>query len=410
MKLSPRLFGGIFVLQVTAPFCLAMPIILFDTTQRHLLRPFTAIRAIADLRAGIFTGKERWEKLTGQEVFVLTVPYLQPLYQSLPDAENTLVDASVIADEHLVEQVMNLKVNEAIISDDAVIAAVIAAGEVQAVDYLMPEYFKKRFTVQQPVKKIVYPWHIFQLNDELLRSDFALITANRLLQPAPNMIGWTAPENIFIEDGAVISHCFINASEGPVYLGKNSVIMEGCLIRGPFAMGEGSVLKMGTRIYGATTLGPGCTVGGEVKNCVLMGYSSKAHDGYLGDSVIGEWCNLGGGTSNSNVRNDAGIVKMDIGYGTRLEVGLKCGLLLGDYSRSAINTSFNTGTFAGIACNIFGEGFVPKLLPDFSWGFSQRYIFEKAIEHIDNWKRLKQKELTPAEVNILEHLYKQTTI
>lgn len=385
-----------------------MPIILFDTSQRNLLYPFTYIRAIADIRVGILTIRERWEKLTKQKVYILTEPYLQTVYASLPGGENILVNASVIADENLTALIMNLQLNEAIVKDGEVIAGVSAGKEEWNMGTIIPEKFRKCISYDLPLKKLIYPWHIFQLNDELIRSDFTLITANRLQQFVTNMNGWTAPENIFIEDGAVISHCFINASEGPVYLGKNTIIMEGCMIRGPFATGEGSVLKMGTRIYGATTIGPYCTAGGEIKNAVMMGYSNKAHDGYLGDAVIGEWCNLGAGTSNSNVRNDASVVYINKGQKNSVAVGLKCGLLMGDYSRSAVNTSFNTGTFAGISSNIFGQGFAPKHLPNFTWGYTQRYIFDKAIEHIANWKKLKQHDLTSADIQILEHLYKQT--
>ena len=385
-----------------------MPIILFDTSQRNLLYPFTYIRAIADIRVGILTIRERWEKRTKQKVYILTEPYLQTVYASLPGGENILVNASVIADENLTALIMNLQLNEAIVKDGEVIAGVSAGKEEWNMGTIIPEKFRKCISYDLPLKKLIYPWHIFQLNDELIRSDFTLITANRLQQFVTNMNGWTAPENIFIEDGAVISQCFINASEGPVYLGKNTVIMEGCMIRGPFATGEGSVLKMGTRIYGATTIGPYCTAGGEIKNAVMMGYSNKAHDGYLGDAVIGEWCNLGAGTSNSNVRNDASFVYVNKGQKNSVAVGLKCGLLMGDYSRSAVNTSFNTGTFAGISSNIFGQGFAPKHLPNFTWGYTQRYIFDKAIEHIANWKKLKQHDLTSADIQILEHLYKQT--
>jgi UDP-N-acetylglucosamine diphosphorylase/glucosamine-1-phosphate N-acetyltransferase len=357
---------------------------------------------------GILTIRERWEKLTKQKVYILTEPYLQTVYASLPGGENILVNASVIADENLTALIMNLQLNEAIVKDGEVIAGVSAGKEEWNMGTIIPEKFRKCISYDLPLKKLIYPWHIFQLNDELIRSDFTLITANRLQQFVTNMNGWTAPENIFIEDGAVISHCFINASEGPVYLGKNTIIMEGCMIRGPFATGEGSVLKMGTRIYGATTIGPYCTAGGEIKNAVMMGYSNKAHDGYLGDAVIGEWCNLGAGTSNSNVRNDASVVYINKGQKNSVAVGLKCGLLMGDYSRSAVNTSFNTGTFAGISSNIFGQGFAPKHLPNFTWGYTQRYIFDKAIEHIANWKKLKQHDLTSADIQILEHLYKQT--
>ena len=386
-----------------------MPIILFDTAQRNLLHPFTGIRAIADIRAGILTVRERWEKLTGQKIYVLTEPYLQAVYPHPPAGEKILVNAAVIADKNLADLIMNLQVNEALVKDGAVIAAVSPAGEDWSIHTIVPEKFTKCISCDLALKKISYPWHIFQWNDDLIRSDFALLTTNRLHQSATNIYGWTAPENIFIENGVAISHCFINASEGPVYLAENAVIMEGCMIRGPFAMGERSVLKMGTKIYGATTIGPHCVAGGEIKNSVMMGYSNKAHDGYLGDSVIGEWCNLGAGTSNSNVRNDAAIVYRNKGQSDSMAIGLKCGLLMGDYSRSAINTSFNTGTFAGIAANIFGQGFAPKHLPDFTWGFTQRYIFDKAIEHIANWKKLKDHDLTLSDMQILEHLYKQTT-
>ncbi len=384
-----------------------MPIVLFDTPQRNLLYPFTRTRALAGIRSGIFTIKERWEKLTGQQVYVLTEPYLQAVYRDLPAGEKILVNASVIPDESLVTLIFDLQMDEAVIKDGEVIAAASPADRVWSIHTIIPEKFKKQVSYGPALRKIVYPWHIFQLNDGLLRSDFEWITAGRVKQPPVSRGEWTATENIFIEDGALVSHCFINASEGPVYLAKNTVIMEGCMIRGPFAMGEGSILKMGAKVYGATTLGPYCTAGGEIKNAVLMGYSNKAHDGYLGDAVIGEWCNLGAGTSNSNVRNDAAVIYSNKGQSNSVAVGLKCGLLMGDYSRSAINTSFNTGTFAGIAANIFGQGFAPKYLPDFTWGFTQRYIFDKAIEHIANWKKLKHHNLEPADIQILEHLYKQ---
>ncbi|MCC6287572.1 MAG: glucose-1-phosphate thymidylyltransferase, partial [Chitinophagaceae bacterium] len=190
--------------------------------------------------------------------------------------------------------------------------------------------------------------------------------------------------------------------------GRNATIMEGCMIRGPFAFGEAAVLKMGTAVYGATTIGPFCYAGGEIKNSIMMGYSNKAHHGYLGDSVIGEWCNLGAGTSNSNIKNDAGDIFKIFPVEERVNAGLKCGVMMGDYTRTAINTSLNTATFAGVACNIFGEGLGPKHIPDFTWGYNDRYIFEKALQHIDNWKKLKHQTLTDKETAILKYLYKTT--
>ena len=215
------------------------------------------------------------------------------------------------------------------------------------------------------------------------------------------------PDNIFLEEGAAVEHCFINAAAGPVYISKNAELMEGCMIRGPFAIGEGSVLKMGTKVYGATTIGSYCIAGGEIKNSIMMGFSNKAHDGYLGDSVLGEWCNLGAGTSNSNIKNTASMVKAwSQHHKDFVPVGLKCGLIMGDYSRSAINTSFNTGTVAGVCCNIFDKGFPPKHIKDFSWG-KEKYILEKAIEDIDNWKKLKGKIITENEIKILNSIYYQ---
>jgi len=200
----------------------------------------------------------------------------------------------------------------------------------------------------------------------------------------------------------------LNALTGPIYIGKNAHIMEGCLIRGPFVLGDGAILKMGTRIYGATTIGPGCIVGGEIKNSVMMGYSNKAHDGYIGDSVIGEWCNMGAGTSNSNVKNSGGDVKV-WNYATNdyMSTGQKCGLVMGDYSRTAINTAINTGTVIGVCCNVFGEGLTPKVIPDFTWGTKglTTYEFDKALKDIGNWTSMKNKEVGTEQKTVLRHIF-----
>jgi UDP-N-acetylglucosamine diphosphorylase/glucosamine-1-phosphate N-acetyltransferase len=254
-------------------------------------------------------------------------------------------------------------------------------------------------------KKIDKLIDLIHLNDWSIRQDHALITANRKSQTISSTNKTISPENIFIEEGAKVEHCIINASTGPVYIGKNAEIMEGSMIRGPFALGKNSVLKMGTKIYPATTIGPNCLGGGEIKNSIIFGFSNKAHDGYLGDSVIGEWCNLGAGTSNSNVKNTAGDVKLWNNLKNEYEsAGIKCGLMMGDYSRAAINTSFNTGTVIGVCCNIFDESFPPKFAPDFTWG-KEKYEFEKALQDIDNWKKLKGKNITKQEKQFLKNLY-----
>ena len=264
----------------------------------------------------------------------------------------------------------------------------------------------KAISVKEKIKALQYPWEIFQWNGEAIVQDFELLTKKRKSQPVSKTNTLIKPSAVFVEKGAKIEYSFLNASDGPIYIGKNAEILEGCIIRGPFALGNNAVLKMGTKVYGATTVGPYCTAGGEIKNSVLFGYSNKAHDGYLGDSVIGEWCNLGAGTSNSNLKNNAGKIKVWTPSG-QMEVGMKCGVMIGDYSRTMINTSLNTGTVIGVSCNVFGAGLTPKYLPSFSWGNDgiDRYEFDKAITAIENWKRLKGKKLSKNEKSILKYIF-----
>lgn len=259
------------------------------------------------------------------------------------------------------------------------------------------------------LRTISYSWDLPSANADAIRTDFLLLTAQKESAPLPAHVQAINSENIFVEEGATLYPCIINAESGPVYLGKHSIIMEGATIRGPFALCEGAIVKMGAKIYGATTAGPFSVLGGEVKNSIFFDYSNKAHDGYIGDSVIGAWCNLGAGTSNSNLSNSAGPVKRwHEPQRSLIETGsIKSGLIMGDYSRSAINTSFNTGTTVGVCANIFGAGLSPRHIPSFSWGMDgeRRYEFEKAIEHIRNWKKLKDKQLSAQELQQLKHIF-----
>ena len=341
-----------------------MNIILDDSLVKEQLYPFSETRNVADIRIGILTIREKWALLKAKQL----IPNL---------VETITIPANIIPSVNNVDNICNE----------------IANGKI--------------VLVNEEVNIIEFPWDIFKLNDWTLRQDFDLITTGRksvILSDTNKVI---APENIFIEEGAKVEYAIINASSGPVYIGKNSEVMEGCLIRGPFALCEGAVLKMGSKIYGATTIGPNCVAAGEIKNSVLFANTNKGHDGYLGDSVIGEWCNLGAGTTNSNLKNNVGSVKVwDNKSKEYIAIGQKCGLLMGDYSRTAINTAINTGTVVGVCCNIFGEGFPPKLVTNFTWG-NERYTYDKALQDIDNWKKLKRANISLQEKEILKELYNQ---
>ena len=338
-------------------------IVLDDVIGKNNLYPFTATRSVADIRVGILTIREKWEKLLDRKI----------------------------------ETISEINSRDVELKDEEKIPANIIPSQQWAIAFLNNQ--KISGTI------LKYPWHIFQNNDQALREDFDLICKGRTSLSISSTNKTISSDNIFVEEGAVVEHCILNASDGPIYIGRNALVMEGCLIRGPVALCEGSIIKMGAKIYGATTIGPYCVAGGEIKNSVLFGYSNKAHDGYLGDSVIAEWCNLGAGTSNSNIKNNAGMVKAWVdGENEYLPAGLKCGLLMGDYSRSAINTSFNTGTVVGVCCNIFSERFPAKYIPDFSWG-QEEYKLEKALTDIDNWKKLKGKTITTEEIKILTDIY-----
>ncbi|RYZ22555.1 MAG: glucose-1-phosphate thymidylyltransferase, partial [Sphingobacteriales bacterium] len=246
-----------------------------------------------------------------------------------------------------------------------------------------------------------------------IKDDFALLTKGRQSQLLPGYVTALHTENIFIEPGAKVYPCIINAEKGPVYIGKDAEIMEGCIIRGPFALGEHAVLKMGAKVYGATTLGPGCKVGGEISNVVFFANSNKGHDGFLGNAVIGEWCNLGADTNCSNLKNNYDEVKIwDEHEQKSVKTGLQfCGLLMGDHSKCGINTMFNTGTVAGVSCNIYGAGFPEKFIPSFSWGGPEgmvTYALDKALATANRMMIRRDKELTPAEVKVLQHIFAKT--
>jgi UDP-N-acetylglucosamine diphosphorylase/glucosamine-1-phosphate N-acetyltransferase len=386
-------------------FCMA--IVLFDNADRQSLFPLTHTRSVADIRIGILRIREKWALLLQEEVYIVTEAYLQQQYQSFTPGTHTWIDAAVLPDEHIAASIRQLADGAALEDATGLVAARVYSDS-PVIPSLTDGGLLQQITRVEEVKRLHYPWQVFLWNDLYLRHDFELLTRNRVSQPIPPHTQCIHPEQVFIEEGATVSFAVLNAAEGPVYIGKDALVMEGALIRGPFALCEKGVVKMGAKIYGATTIGPYCSAGGEIKNVVMTGYSNKAHDGYLGDSVIGEWCNMGAGTSNSNVKNTGGEVKMFHKHSDKLvPVGIKCGLVMGDYSRTAINTAVNTGSIIGTCCNVFTEGLTPRLINSFTWGGRglTRYEFEKALRDIGNWKKMKHHALTETEAAVLKHIF-----
>lgn len=378
--------------------------------QPENLFPFTLTRQIQDIRIGILTIREKWEQWLGIESFDKKEGDYKDLDRSIEidgiEGKDVLylIHGNILPTPQLVRQIKKLKTGEFIsVPEKESIIYCISKKEILDSNKIK---VKKAVEFSDEFREVKFPWELFQWNKWAIEQDFELLSKERKSQKISSTNHVAKASDIFIEKGAVVEHCFLNASEGPIYIGKNALVMEGSMMRGPIAIGENAVVKMGSKIYGATTIGPNCIVGGEIKNSVFFGNSNKAHDGYVGDSVIGEWCNMGAGTSNSNIKNNASSIMLWTPNGAA-NVGFKCGMLMGDYSRTAINTSINTGTVIGVCCNVFGSGLTPKYIPNFSWGSDgvERYEFEKAISDIENWKRLKQQSLAENEKTILKHIF-----
>ena len=385
-----------------------MNYILFDGDVRKSLLPFTYTKPVADIRVGILTIREKWEKYLSLTTTTITEEYLEEKYPMVEMAENILINASFCPTKNLVKKVKNLSKNEAIFKGEDVIAFFTSDSqeEVNFDNYNQIEF-------DEALLQIKNTWDIFSLNDKAIQEDFDLITEGRKSQPIPEGTRYLRKENIFIEEGAEIIFATLNASSGPIYIGKDAEIMEGSVVRGPFAMCEHSVVKLNTKIYGATTLGPYCKVGGEVNNSVLMGYSNKGHDGFLGNSVLGEWCNLGADTNNSNLKNNYTEVKLwDYETGRFAKTGLQfCGLMMGDHSKCGINTMFNTGTVIGVSANVFGSGFPRNFIPSYSWGGASgftEYKTNKVFEVAEVVMQRRNLVFDDKDQKILTHVFEET--
>lgn len=383
--------------------------ILFDNeaTRRQLL-PFTFTRPIADNRIGILTIREKWEMHLNTKVSIATEPYLQEKFPLQINDDNIFINGSIIPNKNLVEAIKNLLPNQQLVNNNQLIAA--RCNKEKAVNFFSAVFDKVAY--QEDIFSIEQLWQIFSKNAAAFKLDFELLTKEKESASLNNSNTVIGNGRIFLEQGAVVNASILNTSTGDIYIGKDAEVMEGCMIRGPFALGEYSTLKMGAKIYGATTIGPHSKVGGEVNNSVIFGYSNKAHDGFLGNSVIGEWCNLGADTNNSNLKNNYAEVKL-WNYETEnfTNTGLQfCGLFMGDHSKCGINTMFNTGTVVGVSSNIFGAGFPRNFIPSFSWGGAQgitTFQTDKAFEVAERVLERRQLQLSEIDKNILLHVFKQ---
>lgn len=385
-----------------------MNYILFDGPARNALLPFTFTRPVADILVGIMTIRQKWELHLGSTTTTLTEEYLSDKYPMVELEGNVMINASFLPNAILAELVSNLEPNQAIFKKDEIIAFYTSENqeEVDFDTYEIIEYNDDCITIENT-------WDIFSKNDVAIREDFELLTQDRRSQPIPKSVNVIAPENVFIEEGAKLEYVTLNASSGPIYIGRDAEIMEGSVIRGPFALCDNAQVKMASKIYGATTVGPYSRVGGEVKNVVIFAYSNKGHDGFLGDSVLGEWCNIGADSNNSNLKNNYEEVRL-WSYQTEgfAKTGLQfCGLMMGDHSKCGINTMFNTGTVVGVSANIFGSGFPRNFVPSFSWGGASgftTYLTKKAFETAKLVMARRDIVFDETEAAILEHVFEIT--
>ena len=385
-----------------------MQLVFSDAQYWEDFLPLTFTRPVSELRMGILTFQERWKKLLEiEDIAFLTEDYLQEKFKKPELKESLLIVPNFLPTESVLEQIKKIKQGEALIYQNEVIAA-----KLNMRDFSLSQ-ITKMTDVDGELLFVKSPSDIFTYNQQFLDYDFELLTRNRKsqeLSETNNFLG--DKKDFFIEEGAEIEFATLNCKTGKIYVGKNAEIMEGAMIRGSLALCEGSKINMGAKVYGATTIGPYSKVGGEVNNIVIFGYSNKGHEGFIGNSVIGEWCNLGADTNSSNLKNNYANVKLwNYRHSKFVDTGLQfCGLIMGDHSKSAINTQFNTGTVVGVAANIFKTGFPPNLVKSFSWGGmngDESYKLDKVFEVMERVMQRRKVDLTDIDKNIISHLYEK---
>ena len=385
-----------------------MNYILFDGPERDNLLPFTFTRPVGEIRLGILTIREKWEGYLKTTVSYLTEDYLSVKYPLVVGTDNICINGSFLPNTELINALQTIQIGESLVYGERIIA--YRSNDVKKQFDIAT--FKPVALNTKPID-IEFTWDIFAKNGEALDADFEFLTKGRVSQPISNTNSLIHPERIFLEEGAKVEYSILNATDGPIYVGKNAEIWEGSLIRGGLALCDNAVIKMGGKLYGPTTIGPHSKVCGEVSNSVIFGYSSKGHEGYLGNAVLGEWCNIGADSNNSNLKNNYAKVRL-WNYATEKfeQTGLQfCGLMMGDHSKSAINTMFNTGTVIGVNSNIYVPGFPRNFVPSFSWGGASgftSYMPKKAFEAAEVMMARRGVVFDAIEADILTHVFELT--
>lgn len=382
-----------------------MNTILFDGPERNTLLPFTYTRPVAEIRIGIMTLREKWERALNCKTSTQTEKYLAEKWPENLEPQNLFINPAYLPEESLIEQINALNIGEQLVWENEPIAVMTAHSSADA------KGLESIQAKERPLH-VKHTYDIFSKNAVALSRDFEVLTKNRKSAAIPKSVFAVNKENIFIEEGAKLQNCSLNAAEGPIYIGKDAEVMEGALVRGSFALCDHSYLNMGAKIYGATTVGPHSKVGGEINNSIIFGYSNKGHEGFLGNSVLGEWCNIGADSNNSNLKNNYAEVKLwDYQAERFLPTGLQfCGLMMGDHTKCGINTMFNTGTVIGVSANVFGAGFPRNFVPSFSWGGNKMitYRINKVFEVAEQVMARRGIELTEQDKAILTHVFEES--
>jgi UDP-N-acetylglucosamine diphosphorylase/glucosamine-1-phosphate N-acetyltransferase len=386
-------------------------LICFDEAEWAQFYPFSETRPIAEFRLGMLRIGEKWARGLDKSYSHLVRDELAALYPFKSKAQNLLVNGSVLPDAQLLEAVKGLHPGASLQKGSKLLACVVAQDDLDLVKQGNWQA-AEQIEYEGEIRSIEHNWDLFRLNAEEIQSDFQIITSGRKSEAVSSSNTIIGDHPVFLEPGAKVEAAVLNTESGPIYVGEHAEIMEGSLLRGPVALMSHAVLKMGAKVYGGSTLGPFVKCGGELNNVLLFGYSNKAHDGFLGNSVIGEWCNLGADSNNSNLKNNYGPVRVwNQEVQDYVDSGLQfCGLFMGDHSKCGINTMFNTGTVVGVSSNVFGSGFPDKHIPSFSWGGAEgidSYRLDKALEVAEAVMNRRGKSLGPEERAILEHIHRR---